>query len=232
MSEVIRLSKIRKEFRMGDEQIHALDGVDLVIRGGEYVAFLGASGSGKSTMMNILGCLDTPTSGQYFLNQRDVATLSDSELADTRNREIGFVFQSFNLLPRATALQNVMQPLVYRGVPIRERERRARAALERVGLENRANHLPSQLSGGQRQRVAIARALCTEPSMLIADEPTGNLDSTTTREIMSLFDELHRGGQTLAIVTHDPAIAKHCHRNVTLSDGRIVRDIATRQAHA
>ena len=209
---------------MGGEVIHALDKIDLTIMPNEYIAFIGASGSGKSTMMNILGCLDTPNRGKYLLNGRDVAHLSDIDLARTRNQEIGFVFQSFNLLPRASALQNVMQPLVYRGIRPSERRRQALAALERVGLAQRVDHLPNQLSGGQRQRVAIARALCGEPSILLADEPTGNLDSNTTVEIMALFDQLHAEGQTLILVTHDANIAAHCRRRICLSDGVIVSD--------
>ena len=200
---LIRLQGIAKHYRMGEETIRALDGIDLQVMRNDYIAFIGASGSGKSTMMNILGCLDTPTSGQYFLNGRDVAGMSEGELARTRNLEIGFIFQSFNLLTRATALQNVMQPLIYRGMRPAERARRAREALSRVGLEKRQDHLPNQLSGGQRQRVAIARALCSEPSILLADEPTGNLDSTTAADIMALFDTLHREGQTVIVVTHE-----------------------------
>jgi putative ABC transport system ATP-binding protein len=224
MTDLIRLDKIAKQYQMGGETIAALDGIDLSIQRNEYLAFIGASGSGKSTMMNILGCLDTPSKGNYFLNGRNVASMSQAELAQTRNREIGFIFQSFNLLPRATALQNVMQPLIYRGVRPAERERRARLVLARVGLENRVDHLPNQLSGGQRQRVAIARALCGEPSILLADEPTGNLDSSTTADIMALFDTLHNEGQTLIIVTHEPDIANHCQRTVRLSDGHVLSD--------
>jgi len=224
MTDLIRLDNIAKQYQMGGETIAALDGIDLSIQRNEYLAFIGASGSGKSTMMNILGCLDTPSNGNYFLNGRNVASMSQTELAQTRNREIGFIFQSFNLLPRATALQNVMQPLIYRGVRPAERERRARLVLARVGLENRVDHLPNQLSGGQRQRVAIARALCGEPSILLADEPTGNLDSSTTADIMALFDTLHAEGQTLIIVTHEPEIANHCQRTVRLSDGRVLSD--------
>jgi putative ABC transport system ATP-binding protein len=224
LQPLIQLQGISREYQMGGEVIHALNKIDLTIKRNEYIAFIGASGSGKSTMMNILGCLDTPSCGQYLLNGKDVAHLSDVELARTRNQEIGFIFQSFNLLTRATALQNVMQPLVYRGIRPAERRRRALAALERVGLENRVDHLPNQLSGGQRQRVAIARALCAEPSILLADEPTGNLDSTTTAEIMALFDALHVDGHTLILVTHESEIAAHCHRTIALHDGRIVRD--------
>lgn len=222
---LIRLENIAKHYQMGGETIAALNGIDLTIARNEYIAFIGSSGSGKSTMMNILGCLDTPSLGSYFLNGRDVASMSESELAHTRNQEIGFIFQSFNLLTRATALQNVMQPLIYRGIRPAERARRARAALTRVGLEKRLDHLPNQLSGGQRQRVAIARALCSEPSILLADEPTGNLDSATTADIMALFDELHAEGQTLIVVTHEPDIAAHCQRSVRLSDGKVLSDM-------
>lgn len=209
---------------MGSETITALDKVSLCIQRNEYLAFIGASGSGKSTMMNILGCLDTPSEGQYMLNDKNVAHLQDLELARTRNQEIGFIFQSFNLLARATALQNVMQPLIYRGIRPAERKRRALDALQRVGLSQRIDHLPNQLSGGQRQRVAIARALCGEPSILLADEPTGNLDSATTKDIMGLFDQLHAEGQTVILVTHETEIAAHCRRTVRLSDGRIQSD--------
>ena len=222
---LIRLEGIAKHYRMGEETICALDGIDLQVMRNDYIAFIGSSGSGKSTMMNILGCLDTPTRGQYFLNGRDVAGMSEAELARTRNLEIGFIFQSFNLLTRATALQNVMQPLIYRGMRPAERARRAREALARVGLEKRQDHLPNQLSGGQRQRVAIARALCSEPSILLADEPTGNLDSGTAADIMALFDTLHREGQTVIVVTHEPDIAAHCRRAVRLHDGRVHSDV-------
>ena len=222
---LIRLEGISKHYQMGGETIKALNGIDLEIFRNDYIAFIGSSGSGKSTMMNIVGCLDTPTQGKYFLNGHDVARMSDSELARTRNEEIGFIFQSFNLLTRATALQNVMQPLIYRGVRPAERARRARDSLARVGLENRQDHLPNQLSGGQRQRVAIARALCSEPSILLADEPTGNLDSTTAADIMALFDTLHAEGQTLIVVTHEPDIAAHCRRSVRLHDGKVQSDV-------
>jgi putative ABC transport system ATP-binding protein len=228
---LLRLDGICKSYVMGSETVHALRGVDLSIARNESIAFIGSSGSGKSTMMNILGCLDRPTSGRYWLNGRDVATLSESELADTRNREIGFVFQSFNLLPRASALHNVMHPLIYRGMRPAERQRRAKAALDRVGLGNRVDHLPNQLSGGQRQRVAIARALVGEPSILLADEPTGNLDSATSRDIMALFDELHAEGQTVILVTHEPDIAAHCLRAVRLADGVVVSDVRREVAH-
>ena len=222
---MIELSAIVKRYTMGEEIVNALRGVDLSIARNEYVALTGPSGSGKSTLMNILGCLDTPTEGHYVLNGRDVAGMADDELAHVRNREIGFVFQSFHLLPRQSVLQNVMQPLVYRGVARAERVRRATEALTKVGLGNRLDHRPNQLSGGQRQRVAVARALVGEPSLLLADEPTGNLDSQTSAEIMALFDALHAQGQTVIIVTHEPDIAAHCHRVLRVFDGRIVEDV-------
>jgi len=225
---VIELVGIHKHYRMGDQEVRALDGVDLFIDRNEYVALIGPSGSGKSTLMNLLGCLDTPSAGHYLLNGRDTATLEDNELAHVRNREVGFVFQSFHLLPRMSVLDNVMQPLVYRGLPRAERRRRAVESLERVGLGNRLDHRPNQLSGGQRQRVAVARALVGEPSLLLADEPTGNLDSRTSAEIMALFDALHAQGQTVVVVTHEPDIAAHCHRTVRIGDGRIVEDRRTR----
>ena len=228
---LLKLEGIEKRFVMGEETIHALRGIDLSIPRNQSVAFIGTSGSGKSTLMNILGCLDRPSAGRYWLNGRDVATLDESELADTRNREIGFIFQSFNLLPRASALQNVMHPLIYRGLRPAERQRRAREALARVGLENRMAHLPNQLSGGQRQRVAIARALVGQPSILLADEPTGNLDSATTADIMALFDDLLREGQTLILVTHEPDIAEHCQRVVRLSDGQVISDTLREEHH-
>jgi putative ABC transport system ATP-binding protein len=209
---------------MGVEIVYALRGVDLDILTNEYVAIMGPSGSGKSTLMNLVGCLDTPTAGQYWLNNVEVSQLSDDQLAQIRNQEIGFVFQTFNLLPRATALHNVELPLIYAGVATRERRRRATYALERVGLSDRMTHKPNELSGGQRQRVAIARALVNEPSLLLADEPTGNLDSTTGREIMAVFSELHAQGQTIITVTHEADISARAGRVITLLDGRIHSD--------
>ena len=221
---MIRLSGIVKRYLMGEEELMALAGVDLHIGRNEYVALIGPSGSGKSTLMNLIGCLDTPSEGTYVLNGRDTSTMNDNELAQVRNQEIGFVFQSFHLLPRLTVLENVMQPLVYRGIPRAERVVRAKQALEQVGLGNRLGHRPNQLSGGQRQRVAVARALVGKPSILLADEPTGNLDSRTSAEIMALFDEVHSSGQTVVVVTHEPDIAAHCRRTLRVSDGRIVED--------
>jgi putative ABC transport system ATP-binding protein len=232
MSEVIRIRELSREYRMGEERILALQAVTLDVRRNEYVAIMGPSGSGKSTMMNLLGCLDTPTGGEYWLNGQEVPRLTDDELARVRNREIGFVFQTFNLLPRATALHNVELPLVYAGARARERRERAVAALERVGLANRLEHRPNELSGGQRQRVAIARALVNAPSILLADEPTGNLDSATSEEIMRVFGDLHAGGQTVIMVTHEPDIAAHAERVVVLRDGRVESDQLTRGAAA
>ena len=209
---------------MGDQVLNALAGVDLDISRNEYIAIVGASGSGKSTMMNIIGCLDRATQGEYFLNGTDVGEMSEVALARARNRGIGFVFQSFNLLTRANALKNVMQPLVYRGIPRAERKRIASEALERVGLGDRMYHLPNELSGGQRQRVAIARALVGHPEILLADEPTGNLDSKSSQEIMALIDQLHGEGQTVIIVTHEPDIAAHCQRVIALEDGKVLSD--------
>jgi len=223
---LIELTSISKHYEMGQQLIKAIDNIDLSIDPNEYVVFIGSSGSGKSTIMNIIGCLDTPTTGSYVLNGRNVNGLDQGELADIRNQEIGFIFQSFNLLPRATALKNVMQPLIYRGIGYADRRAEAERVLERVGLADRSNHLPNQLSGGQRQRVAIARALVTNPSILLADEPTGNLDSQTTVEIMALFDELHDDGQTIIVVTHEPDIAAHSERVTRLRDGQIVEDYA------
>ena len=221
---VIELSEISKHYVMGQQLIKAVDNLDLTIDYNEYVVFIGSSGSGKSTLMNIIGCLDTPTSGRYVLAERDVSGMSENDLADIRNQEIGFIFQSFNLLPRASALKNVMQPLIYRGLPLGERRDEAERVLERVGLADRSDHLPNQLSGGQRQRVAIARALVTNPSILLADEPTGNLDSQTAIEILALFDELHADGQTIIVVTHEPDVAQHGERIVRLKDGRVLED--------
>jgi putative ABC transport system ATP-binding protein len=221
---MIRLQGITKEYRMGDQTVRALQGVDLDIARNEMVAFIGASGSGKSTMMNIVGCLDKPSSGEYWLNGREVATMSGDDLARVRNQEIGFIFQSFHLLPRASAVDNVAQPLIYRGIPLRERLALAAQALERVGLGARMHHRPNELSGGQRQRVAIARALVGKPSILLADEPTGNLDSATSLDIMNLIRELHADGQTVVIVTHEPEIAEQCQRVVRLRDGRVMSD--------
>ena len=228
---LIRLTGISRHYEMGSQLVRALDGVDVEIQRNEYVAFIGSSGSGKSTILNILGCLDRPTFGQYYLNGVHVEDMDHNQLAEIRNREIGFIFQSFNLLPRATALGNVMQPLVYRRIGYRQRREMAMEALRRVGLEDRVDHLPNQLSGGQRQRVAIARALVTHPSILLADEPTGNLDSRTSAEIMQLFDQLHAEGQTLILVTHEKDIARHCGRIVELKDGQVFRDRVKEQAH-
>jgi len=220
----ISLRGIGKTFVTGELEVEVLKDIALDIDQGEFVAIVGSSGSGKSTLMNIIGCLDTPTSGRYVLNEKDVSGMEENELADIRNQEIGFIFQSFNLLPRASALKNVMQPLIYRGMGLGERKAEAERVLERVGLKDRADHLPNQLSGGQRQRVAIARALVTNPSILLADEPTGNLDSQTSIEILRLFDELHRDGQTIIVVTHEPDVAAHGERVVRLKDGKVVED--------
>lgn len=222
--DLITLKNICKFYSMGDQTVKALDHISLSITKNEYIAFIGSSGSGKSTIMNIIGCLDKPTEGEYLLNGKDVASLSANQLADIRNQEIGFIFQSFNLLPRASALHNVMLPLVYKGIPMAQRKKLAIQSLEKVKLTDRMHHIPNQLSGGQRQRVAIARALVTRPSILLADEPTGNLDSQTGKDIMQLFDQLHHEGQTIIMVTHEDEIAKHCHRVVRLSDGQVIDD--------
>jgi putative ABC transport system ATP-binding protein len=227
---VIRVRALTREYRMESETVHALRGVDLEIGRNEYVAIMGPSGSGKSTMMNVIGCLDTPTSGEYWLNGLEVSQMSDDELARVRNREIGFVFQTFNLLPRASALHNVELPLIYAGVRTSVRRARAEHALERVGLADRMHHKPNELSGGQRQRVAIARALVNEPSILLADEPTGNLDSATSAEIMEVFAHLHGQGQTVIMVTHEADIAAHAHRVVTLRDGQVHSDLGRQAA--
>jgi putative ABC transport system ATP-binding protein len=227
---LIELKGVSRRFAMGGEIIAALDGVSFSVARGEYVAIVGASGSGKSTLMNILGCLDVPSEGVYALGGHDVRGLDDDALSALRNREIGFIFQSFQLLPRQTALGNVELPLVYRGVGLRARRRLAQRALERVGLGHRLGHKPNELSGGQRQRVSIARALVTEPSLLLADEPTGNLDSATGREILELFRALHAAGNTILLVTHEPSIAEACPRRIRLSDGRLSEDVANAAA--
>jgi len=221
---VIRLEHLSRFYRMGSETIRALDNVDLEIFRNDYTAIMGPSGSGKSTMMNVIGCLDSPSEGAYWLNGQLVSDMNDRQLARARNREIGFVFQTFNLLSRMTALANVEVPLIYSGVRRKQRQQQALQALETVGLADRVSHRPSEMSGGQRQRVAIARALVTAPSILLADEPTGNLDSHTGKEIMALFDQLHAQGNTLIVVTHEHEIAQHAKRTITLSDGRIVSD--------
>ena len=230
--DIIRIEGLERRYDMGGEIIHALRGVSLTISRNEYVAIMGPSGSGKSTMMNVLGCLDTPDAGSYWLNGHEVSQLSDDALARVRNKEIGFVFQTFNLLPRASALHNVELPLVYAGVSAAERSERARQALDRVGLGDRMYHRPNELSGGQRQRVAIARALVNLPSILLADEPTGNLDSSTSEEIMRVFETLHGQGQTIIMVTHEADIAAHARRVVVLRDGRIASDTRRREAAA
>ncbi len=222
---IIELQDVHKVYDMGAEKVRALNGVDLKIAHGEYVAIMGPSGSGKSTMMNLLGCLDTPSTGSYILNGTAVEKLNDQELAGIRNKEIGFVFQTFNLLARTDALQNVELPLIYAGVSRKDRRERAQRALARVGLTDRAHHLPNELSGGQRQRVAIARALVNDPSILLADEPTGNLDTATSTDIMNLFDELHRQGNTVILVTHEPDIAAHADRKIVLRDGKVQTDV-------
>jgi putative ABC transport system ATP-binding protein len=227
---VIRTYDLWKTYIMGDQEIHAVSGVDIEIQRGEYVAIMGPSGSGKSTLMNLIGCLDTPTKGLYYLNGKLASDMEDDELARIRNKEIGFVFQTFNLLARSSALQNVELPLIYAGIPTSERADRAREALRAVDLEQRMNHKPNELSGGQRQRVAIARALVNRPSILLADEPTGALDTNTGNEIMSLFERLYEQGNTIVLVTHEPDIANHAHRVIHIRDGKVERDEATAKA--
>jgi putative ABC transport system ATP-binding protein len=222
---LIETRDLWKTYVMGEEEIHALRGVSIQIERGEYVAIMGPSGSGKSTLMNLVGCLDTPTKGSYLLNDKEVASMNDDELARIRNEEIGFVFQTFNLLPRATALHNVELPLIYAGVSGKARQERAREALSKVELTERASHRPNELSGGQRQRVAIARALVNNPSILLADEPTGNLDSKTGNEIMGVFERLHQGGNTIVLVTHEADVAAHAHRAIHIRDGRVENDV-------
>jgi putative ABC transport system ATP-binding protein len=224
MSSIIQLTNITKFYQVGEEKVHALDGVTIQIQKNEYVAIMGPSGSGKSTLMNIIGCLDTPTSGLYELNNINVSDMNDNQLAKIRNKEIGFVFQTFNLLARSDVLHNVELPLIYGGIGSMERKKLARAAIERVGLTDRIHHKPNELSGGQRQRVSIARALVTQPSILLADEPTGNLDTKTGDEIMMLFDILHKEGNTIILVTHEEDIALHAHRRIRLRDGKMEVD--------
>ncbi|MDA9127612.1 ABC transporter ATP-binding protein [Flavobacteriaceae bacterium] len=228
MSSVIKIRSITRDFPLGQEIVKVLKGIDLDIQKGEYVALMGPSGSGKSTLMNLLGCLDTPTSGYYELNGVDVSSMSDDALAEIRNKEIGFVFQTFNLLPRTTALDNVALPMVYAGAPKSQRHKRASEVLEDVGLSDRMDHKPNQLSGGQRQRVAVGRALVNKPSIILADEPTGNLDSKTSLEIMQLFDDIHKAGNTVILVTHEEDIAAHAHRVIRLRDGVIESDTKTK----
>jgi putative ABC transport system ATP-binding protein len=225
MADVIRTVNLAKVYRMGTEEVHALRDISITIKKGEYVALMGPSGSGKSTLMNMLGCLDTPSSGQYFLSEQDVSQMNDNQLAEVRNKEIGFVFQTFNLLPRSTALDNVCLPLIYAGKAKKERVLRGQQVLEQVGLGDRMSHRPNELSGGQRQRVAVARALVNHPAMLLADEPTGNLDSKTSIEIMGLFEEIHSNGNTIVVVTHEEEIAQHAHRIIRLKDGLVESDI-------
>ncbi len=227
---IILTHKLTRDYHLGAEVVHALSGVDVQIRRNEFTAIMGPSGSGKSTLMNLLGCLDTPSSGEYWLNSQKVSELDEDALARIRNKEIGFVFQTFNLLPRATALHNVELPLVYSGVPAKERRERAEGALGKVGLSDRMQHRPNELSGGQRQRVAIARALVNEPSIVLADEPTGNLDSGTSQEILEVFEGLHDAGQTIILITHETDIAAHASRQIHLLDGKVERDVLTGRA--
>ncbi len=224
MAKIIETKEISKIYKMGTQTVEALKSIDITINKGEYVAFMGPSGSGKSTLMNIIGCLDTPSGGTYILNNNDVSDLTENELAEIRNKEIGFVFQTFNLLPRASALENVALPLIYAGYAKADRDEKAMAALDSVGLAERAHHRPNELSGGQRQRVAIARALVNDPSIILADEPTGNLDTKTSYDIMALFQQLHDSGNTIIMVTHEDDIAHYAHRIVRLRDGLIERD--------
>jgi putative ABC transport system ATP-binding protein len=226
MDATIKTHNLQRHYKMGEETIHALRGVDLVVERGEYVAIMGPSGSGKSTLMNMIGCLDTPDDGEYWLNGQLVSKMHDRELARVRNKEVGFVFQTFNLLPRANALHNVELPLIYAGMRRKERMERAKRSLERVGLGGRMGHRPAEMSGGQRQRVAVARALVTEPSILLADEPTGNLDSRSGEAVMDLLKELHSAGATICMVTHDPRYARHAERSIHLFDGRVVEERA------
>jgi putative ABC transport system ATP-binding protein len=224
-SDIIKITDIKKYFKVGNQVVKALQGIDLTVKRNEYLAIMGASGSGKSTLMNILGCLDTPTNGTYFLNEQDVSRMNDNQLAEVRNKEIGFIFQTFNLLPRATALDNVILPMIYAGKNKKEREERGKEVLLQVALSDRMEHRPNELSGGQRQRVAVARALVNKPSIILADEPTGNLDSKTSIEIMALFNEIHQNGNTVIVVTHEEEIALHAHRIIRLRDGYIESDI-------
>lgn len=229
MDPIIRTHNLQRRYRMGSEIIHALRGVDLTVQKGEYVAIMGPSGSGKSTLMNMIGCLDSPDEGDYWLNGQLVSAMKDRQLAHVRNKEVGFIFQTFNLLPRADALHNVELPLIYAGMRRKERVARAKQALERVGLGERMSHRPSEMSGGQRQRVAVARALVTDPSILLADEPTGNLDSATSRDIMALFHALHETGHTIVVVTHEHDIAQHARRIITFRDGKVAEDVINEQ---